>query len=89
MSTRRWALSPLDHHVHLLDQPGGLTARCGHLLLTDVHQLDQPPPGPPCESCRQIFIADFAITPRSPHLIMMTLSWVAGGCIFVPLHRCI
>ena len=49
-SPRRWAVSPLDFCVHLLPEgghlPGGLTARCGHLLPTAIHQLDQPPPGP-------------------------------------------
>ncbi|MGH3847816.1 MAG: hypothetical protein ACRDS0_41355, partial [Pseudonocardiaceae bacterium] len=46
----RWALSSLDFCVHLVepesDHPpaGVLTARCGHLLATVVHQHDQPPP---------------------------------------------
>jgi hypothetical protein len=62
----RWAISPLDYTVHLLvsegDQPlGVLQARCGHLLPTVVHQLDQPPPGSPCEDCRLIFLADCAL----------------------------
>ncbi|MDQ2883425.1 MAG: hypothetical protein M3Y48_20260 [Actinomycetota bacterium] len=61
----RWALSSLDFCVHLVepesDHPpaGVLTARCGQLLATVVHQHDQPPPGPPCERCRLIFLADF------------------------------
>jgi hypothetical protein len=59
----RWALSPLDFCVHLLPEDdylrGVLTARCGHLLPTVVHQHDQPPPGPPCEPCRLIFLTDF------------------------------
>lgn len=63
--TRRWAVSPLDFCVHLLHEgghrPGGLTARCGHLLPTAVNQHDQPPPGAPCEGCRLIFLADFAL----------------------------
>jgi hypothetical protein len=32
------------------------TVRCGHLLPMAVRQRDQPPPGPPCEPCRQIFL---------------------------------
>lgn len=64
-TARRWAVSPLDFCVHLLPEgghlPGGLTARCGHQLPTAVHQLDQPPPGAPCESCRLIVLADFAL----------------------------
>jgi hypothetical protein len=64
-STRRWVVSPLDFCVHLLPEgghlPGGLTARRGHLLPPAVHQLDQPPPGAPCEGCRLIFLADFAL----------------------------
>jgi hypothetical protein len=63
-AARRWVVSPLDFCVHLLPEgghlSGGLTARCGHLLPTAVHQLDQPPPGAPCEGCRLIFLADFA-----------------------------
>jgi hypothetical protein len=60
----RWAVSPRDFCVHLLlleggHLPGVLKARCGHLLPAAVHQHDQPPPGPPCEPCRQIFLADF------------------------------
>jgi len=57
-----WALSPLEGAVHLLDgdhPAGGLTARCGAALPTDTHRHDQPPPGPPCEDCRMIFLADF------------------------------
>lgn len=67
---RCWATSPVDHAVHLLacdgdDHPtGALLARCGALLATDVAQLDQPPPGPPCEHCRQLFVADFVTTRR-------------------------
>jgi hypothetical protein len=47
--------------VHLLPEAsaGVLTARCGHLLLTGVSNYDQPPPGPPCENCRLILLADF------------------------------
>jgi hypothetical protein len=64
--TTRWAISPLDCAVHLLGSegdypPGVLQARCGHLLPPVVHQLDQPPPGPPCEDCRLIFLADCAL----------------------------
>ncbi len=58
-------MSPLDFSVHLLPEdghlPDGLKARCGHLLPTAVHQHDQPPPGAPCEGCRLIFLADFAL----------------------------
>jgi hypothetical protein len=50
--------APVTGGGHL---PGGLTARCGHLLPTAIHQLDQPPPGPPCEDCRLILLADFAL----------------------------
>lgn len=60
----RWALSPLDCCVHLLvpsdDQPTSvLTARCGASLEMRATQHDQPPPGPPCEGCRLVFLADF------------------------------
>lgn len=51
---RWWAVSPVRHPVHLLDQRGVLPARCGHLLPIVVYQYDQPPPGPPRERCRQI-----------------------------------
>ncbi|MGH3963635.1 MAG: hypothetical protein ACRDSN_19735 [Pseudonocardiaceae bacterium] len=62
--SRSWALSPADSHVHLLT-PGqhptdGLAARCGALLPAHAIQHDQPPPGPPCEPCRVILLADFA-----------------------------
>jgi hypothetical protein len=62
----RWAVSPRDFCVHLLSPEGGhlpglLKARCGHLLPTAVNQHDQPPPGPPCEPCRVIFLADFRV----------------------------
>ncbi len=65
-ATRRWAVDPLDFCVHLLPEgshlpPDVLTARCGHQLPTAARQLDQPPPGPPCEGCRLIFLADFAL----------------------------
>lgn len=64
-SARRWAVSPDDCCVHLLPEgdhlPSGLTARCGHQLPTAVRQCGQPPPGPPCEGCRLIFLADFAL----------------------------
>jgi hypothetical protein len=64
-SARRWAVSPVDCCVHLLPEgdhlPSGLTARCGHQLPTTVHQYGQPPPGPPCEGCRLIFLSDFAL----------------------------
>ncbi len=63
----RWALSPLDSSVHLLSGagqlPGELDARCGARLPAAAIQRDQPPPGPPCEDCRQIFLAD-AEAPR-------------------------
>jgi hypothetical protein len=78
-STRRWVVSPLDLCVHLLPEgghlPGGLTARCGHLLPAAIHQLDQPPPGPPCEDCRLIFLAD------------CTLQAAAGGLTDALQHR--
>lgn len=66
-----WAVSPVDSCVHLLVREGEhltgvVQARCGVLLPTDVPQLDQPPPGPPCEPCRQIFIADFTTTRSRP-----------------------
>ncbi|MGH3693755.1 MAG: hypothetical protein ACRDRX_07145 [Pseudonocardiaceae bacterium] len=67
---RWWVLSPLDGAVHLLGPevehpPGVFPARCGHLLPTTVLQYDQPPPGSPCEDCRQIFVADFTtLRPR-------------------------
>lgn len=67
---QRWALSPVDHSVHLLGLPGttpeALMARCGHRLPTGTHQHEQPPPGPPCERCRVIFITDFARDPGRP-----------------------
>ncbi|MGH3841487.1 MAG: hypothetical protein ACRDS0_08615 [Pseudonocardiaceae bacterium] len=65
---RWWALSPLDHQVHLLvcqdghpASGGPHRARCGHLVPT-VTPHDQPPPGTPYESCRQLFITDFTTT---------------------------
>ncbi|MGH3767946.1 MAG: hypothetical protein ACRDS0_10105 [Pseudonocardiaceae bacterium] len=62
----RWrVLSPLDHQVHLLvcedgdpAASGAHRARCGHLVPTAIPH-DQPPPGTPCESCRQLFLVDF------------------------------
>ncbi len=39
---------------------GRLRARCGAALDLTVIQHDQPPHGPPCETCRLIFIADHA-----------------------------
>jgi hypothetical protein len=72
-AARRWVVSPLDFCVHLLPEgghlSGGLTARCGHLLPTAVHQLDQPPPGAPCEGCRLIFLADFALQSAAHQLV--------------------
>jgi hypothetical protein len=73
----RWAISSLDCAVHLLvsegDEPlGVLQARCGHLLPTVVHQLDQPPPGPPCEDCRLIFLADCALHAAAAQLAVAT-----------------
>lgn len=63
-----WAVFLLDFRVHVLaegDFVGGvLAARCGHQLPTMVHQHDQPPPGPPCEDCRVIFLADRALLSR-------------------------
>jgi hypothetical protein len=61
----RWATSPLDSDIHLLDRDGPhgeVTARCGQLLPTDTRVYDQPPPGPPCEDCRVIYLADFTTT---------------------------
>jgi hypothetical protein len=72
-AARRWVVSPLDFCVHLLPEgghlSGGLTARCGHQLPTAVHQLDQPPPGSPCEGCRLIFLADFALRAAANQLV--------------------
>jgi hypothetical protein len=66
VSPARWAISPLDSDVHLLLDPDGprgeVRARCGQLLPTDTQVHDQPPPGPPCESCRVIYLADCAFT---------------------------
>jgi hypothetical protein len=75
--TRRWAVSPLDFCVHLLPEAnaGVLTARCGHQLPTAVHQLDQPPPGPPCEDCRLIFLADFALQAAANQLVDGLPDW--------------
>ncbi|MGH3825210.1 MAG: hypothetical protein ACRDRA_20585 [Pseudonocardiaceae bacterium] len=67
--SRWWALSPLDNTVHMAasEHPSGwLAARCGARLPTGTHQHDQPPPGPPCEPCRVIFIADVTRPGRSP-----------------------
>jgi hypothetical protein len=64
--TRWWASSLQDGAVHLVhdgDHTDGLTARCGHSLPLAVHRHDQPPPGPPCEECRLILIADRATAP--------------------------
>lgn len=60
----RWAVSPLDFCVHMVSMendhpPDGLKARCAAVLPTVVNQHDQPPPGPPCERCRLMFLADF------------------------------
>jgi hypothetical protein len=72
-AARRWVVSPLDSCVHLLPEgshlSSGLTARCGHLLPTAVHQLDQPPPGSPCEGCRLILLADFALRATANQLV--------------------
>ena len=59
----RWALSPLNCKVHLLapsdENPiNVLKARCGALLAIVAIQHDQPPPGPPCERCHLIYLAD-------------------------------
>lgn len=61
----RWALSKQDFCVHLLPSEGKrpadvVVARCGHEMVAEVHEYDQPPPGPPCECCRLIFLADVA-----------------------------
>lgn len=61
----RWwyALSRLDNTVHLLAPerpPCALTARCGHALPAAARAHNQPPPGPPCEPCRLILLADAA-----------------------------
>lgn len=64
-----WALSRLDNAVHLLAPerpPGAFTARCGHALPAATRAHDHPPPGPPCESCRLILLADAAKPGRSP-----------------------
>ncbi|MGH3896699.1 MAG: hypothetical protein ACRDTA_00305 [Pseudonocardiaceae bacterium] len=67
---RWWAVSPLDGAVHLVPEggahpPGGLNASCGAVLPVAAIQHDQPPPGPPCESCRVLFLADFTATPST------------------------
>jgi len=50
---------------HLL---GLLKAGCEHLRPTAVNQHDQPPPDPPCEHCRLIFLPDFTTNDIStPH----------------------
>ncbi|MGH8571015.1 MAG: hypothetical protein ACREX8_00360 [Gammaproteobacteria bacterium] len=57
----RFAMSPVDSCVHLLTlegDPDVLTARCGLLLPPVITCHDQPPPGPPCERCRLIFIVE-------------------------------
>jgi hypothetical protein len=60
----RFARSTRDSCVHVVAPAGehsadGLTARCGQVLPTDVIEHDQPPPGPPCEPCRLMFLQDF------------------------------
>lgn len=65
ITSARWVLSKRDFCVHLIPpastQPVDVVlARCGHEMPADVHVYDQPPPGPPCERCRLIFLADFA-----------------------------
>ncbi|MGH3779278.1 MAG: hypothetical protein ACRDRO_01290 [Pseudonocardiaceae bacterium] len=73
-SPARWVLSLADCCVHLL-APGGeagtsalknmgqicpmLTARCGASLAAAAIQHDQPPPGPPCAGCSQIYLEEF------------------------------
>jgi hypothetical protein len=57
-------MSTRDLCVHVLAPAGehstdGLTVRCGQVLPTDVIQHGQPPPGPPCESCRLMFLQSF------------------------------
>jgi hypothetical protein len=64
----RWALSKKDLCVHLIppasERPAdAVSARCGHEMPADAHDYDQPPPGPPCERCRLIFLTDFAAKP--------------------------
>ncbi|MGH3943940.1 MAG: hypothetical protein ACRDSI_02655 [Pseudonocardiaceae bacterium] len=59
-----FAMSPVESCVHLLLTPDGefpdvLTARCG-LLLPVITCHHQPPPGPPCERCRLMFIVEAA-----------------------------
>lgn len=68
--TRWWAVSPLDGTVHLVPEGGnhprgGLDARCGAVLPVAAIKHDQPPPGPPCESCRVLFLADFTTIPST------------------------
>ncbi|MCA1704476.1 MAG: hypothetical protein LC808_14935 [Actinobacteria bacterium] len=68
----RWALSKQDFCVHLVAPPTEprasiLIARCGHPLPPGTHQHDQPPPGPPCERCRLIFLADFSSHRQPTH----------------------
>ncbi|MGH3962519.1 MAG: hypothetical protein ACRDRY_04555 [Pseudonocardiaceae bacterium] len=62
MSPTLWAMSTPDCEVHLLTQSehptDTLKARCGASLDLGVIQHDQPPPGPPCEPCRLIFLVE-------------------------------
>jgi hypothetical protein len=60
----RFARSTRDSCVHVVAPAGehstdGLTARCGQVLSPDVIEHDRPPPGPPCERCRLMFLEDF------------------------------
>jgi hypothetical protein len=60
----RFARSNRDRCVHVLmpagaDSTDGHTARCGQVLPAEAIEHDQPPPGPPCEPCRLMFLEDF------------------------------
>jgi hypothetical protein len=57
----RFAMSTRDSCVHVLAPEGEhltdrFTARSGNKLSNNVIQQDQPPPGPPCEPCRLMFL---------------------------------
>jgi hypothetical protein len=62
----RWAVSPRDFCVHLLLRRGRPPPRTAQGTLRasaahSCHQHDQSPPGPACEPCRAIFLADFRL----------------------------
>ncbi|MGH3769191.1 MAG: hypothetical protein ACRDTX_29275 [Pseudonocardiaceae bacterium] len=67
--TRWWAVSRTDGHLVAPEgcdhSPGGLNVRCGAVLPIATVPYDQPPPGPPCESCRVLFLAEATTTPST------------------------